>query len=157
MPTNTDNPSETASDREILSSRIFEYSPERVFEAFSNPDRIIRWWGPKDFTNSFHEFDFRPGGHWRFVMHGPDGRDYKNESLFVEVAPAERLILDHLCNPKFRMTLTFEDVNGKTRLHWRMLFETASECAAIKRYAPAANEQNFDRLEAELARMAQDQ
>jgi uncharacterized protein YndB with AHSA1/START domain len=151
MSTATEHPSATT-DREILSTRVFDYPPQRVFEAFRNPNELMCWWGPKDFTNSFQEFDLRPGGSWRFVMHGPDGKDYKNESMFVEVAPAERIVFDHLCNPKFRMTLTFEDLAGKTRLHWRMLFETAAVCAAVKQYAPQANEQNFDRLAAQLAK-----
>ena len=154
MPTAIDHPAQTATDREIVSSRVFEHPPGRVFEAFRNPNHIMRWWGPKDFTNSFQEFDLRPGGRWNFVMHGPDGTDYKNESVFVEVVPAERLVIDHISNPNFRLAITFEDLGGKTRLHWRMLFETAEVCAAVKRFAPEANEQNFDRLEAQLARMA---
>jgi uncharacterized protein YndB with AHSA1/START domain len=152
MPTTTDHSSATTADREIVSVRVFDYPPQRVFEAFRNPNELMCWWGPKGFTNSFEEFDLRPGGLWRFVMHGPDGKDYRNESVFVEVAPAERIVFDHLNAPKFRMTLTFEDFAGKTRLHWRMLFETAAVCAAVQRYAPEANEQNFDRLAAQLAK-----
>jgi len=151
----TEHPSESTADREIVSSRVFNDPPVGVFEAFRDPSHLQSWWGPKDFTNTFEEFDLRPGGRWRFVMHGPDGTDYKNDSEFVEVSPAERLVFDHINYPKFRMTITFEDLDGKTRLGWRMLFETAEVCAAVKRFAPEANEQNFDRLEVQLAKLPQ--
>lgn len=76
---------ESASEREPVTSRVLEAPRERVFRAFSDPAHLERWWGPKGFTNTFHEFDLRPGGNWRFVMHGPDGADFPNESVFVEV------------------------------------------------------------------------
>ena len=96
----------------------------------------------------------RPGGGWRFVMHGPDGVDYKNKSVFVEVAKPERIVFQHVSGPRFQVTATFAEEAGKTRLTFQMLFETAAECAKVKVYAVEANEQNFDRLEAQLATMA---
>ena len=72
-------------DREIASTRVFDAPRERVFRAFSDPQVLARWWGPDGFTSTFQEFDFRPGGAWRFVMQGPDGADYRNESEFIEV------------------------------------------------------------------------
>ena len=71
------------SDREIVSTRTFAAPRERVFEAFSDPTQLARWWGPKGFTNTIHEFDLRPGGMWRLVMHAPNGADYANESRFA--------------------------------------------------------------------------
>ena len=62
-----------------------------MFDAFADPNRLTRWWGPKGFTSTFHEFDLRPGGVWRFVLHGPNGADYQNESVFVEVVKPERI------------------------------------------------------------------
>ena len=64
-------------DREIVSTRVLDAPRELVFRAFSDPDLLARWWGPEGFTNTFHEFDLRPDGAWRFVMHGPDGTDYR--------------------------------------------------------------------------------
>ena len=61
--------------REIVSIRVFDFPRELVFNAWTDPEHLVHWWGPKGFTNTFHEFDLRPGGIWRFVMHGPDGRD----------------------------------------------------------------------------------
>jgi uncharacterized protein YndB with AHSA1/START domain len=142
-------------DREIVTTRLIDAPRELVFRAWTAPDHLVRWWGPKGFTNTFHEFDPRPGGAWRFVMHGPDGVDYKNESVFREVVEPERIVFSHL-RPmhRFRVTATFADEAGKTRLVWHMLFESVTECQTVGRFAVEANEQNLDRLEAELAAMA---
>ena len=76
----------------ITSARLFSASREDVFQAFSNPERLALWWGPKGFRNTFKEFGLRPGGMWRFVMHGPDGSDYENVSEFIEVVPPQRIV-----------------------------------------------------------------
>ncbi len=142
-----------ASDREIVSRRVLNAPRERVFKAWTDPDILAKWWGPKGFTNTFQEFDMWPGGAWRFIMHGPNGVDYPNQSVFVEIVPNERVVLDHVVAPRFRLTATFEDQGGKTKLTFRGLFETAAICKNVETYAVDANEQNFDRLEAELAKM----
>jgi len=140
-------------DREIVTTRVMRAPPERVFKAWTDPDHLAQWWGPKGFTNSFEVFEPRPGGTWRFVMHGPDGATFPNESVFVEVAP-ERIVLDHLSGHRFRVTATFVPEAGGTRFTFRMTHATAAECAKVKGFAGDANEEMFDRLEAELARMA---
>ena len=150
------NSQASPSDREIVTARLIDAPRERVFEAFADPDRLTRWWGPKGFTSTFREFDLRPGGYWRFVLHGPNGADYQNESVFVEIVKPERIVLDHVSAPKFRMTLTLDDRAGKTAITWRMGFETAEQCAKVKVFAVDANEQNLDRLEAELVTMQKD-
>jgi uncharacterized protein YndB with AHSA1/START domain len=144
-----------APDREIVSARVFDAPRELVFRAFRDPDRLARWWGPKGFTNTFHEFDPRPGGVWRLTMHGPDGTDYHNESVFVEVAEPERVVFEHR-EPvhRFRMTLVFAEQGSQTKLTWRMLFDSAEECARVRALVAEANEQNFDRLAGELAKLA---
>jgi len=143
-----------SSDRQIVSARVLDAPRERVFRAWTDPARLARWWGPKGFRNTLEEFDLRPGGVWRFVMHGPDGVDYKNKSVFVEIVEPERIVFQHESGPRFQVTATFAEQAGRTRLTFEMLFETAAACASVKRYAVDANEQNFDRLEAELARTA---
>src|SRR5436309_2674995 len=97
-----------ASEREIVSSRVIDAPRELVFRAFSEPEHLAQWWGPKGFRNTFHEFDLQPSGYWRFIMHGPDGTDYKNESVFLEVVEPERIVFRHL-DPAhiFQMTITF--------------------------------------------------
>ena len=138
-------------DREIISTRLLSAPRGPVFEAFSDPSQLVRWWGPKGFTNTFKEFDLRPGGFWRLIMHGPNGADYANESSFLEVVPPERIVFQHL-EPihRFRMTMTFVEQDGKTLLTWRMLFESVDECVKLRSFIADANEQNFDRLEAHL-------
>ena len=89
-------------------------SPDKVFRAFSDPVRLARWWGPKGFTNTIQSFDLRPGGHWRFVMHGPDGATLPNESIFGEVVAPERVVFRHVSGPQFEMTITFEAYEGQT-------------------------------------------
>lgn len=140
-------------NREIVSSRLLAASPEQVFQAYGDPLRLARWWGPAGFTNTFHEFNFKPGGTWRYDMTGPDGTVYPNESVFEEVTPA-RIVLRHL-EPvhAFQMTMTLADEQGQTRLTWRMVFESADECDRVRAYIPSCNEENFDRLEAELETM----
>ena len=142
---------ETA-EREIVSSRVINAPQEKVFEAFCNPDLLARWWGPEGFTNTFQTFDFLPGGTWEFIMHGPDGTDYPNRCVFVEIVSLERVVFDHVVPPIFRMTITFEKLEqNQTRFGFRMLFESAKLCEQLKGICVPANEQNFDRLEAVLA------
>jgi uncharacterized protein YndB with AHSA1/START domain len=142
---------ESVPDRELVTSRMIGAPRERVFGAFADPEHLAHWWGPKGFANTFHEFDLRPGGRWRFVMHGPDGTDFPNESVFVEVVPPERVVLRHISAPKFEMTITFEDHDGKTRVGWRQVFDTAAECQRVAKFAIEANEQNLDRLAMRVA------
>src|SRR2546430_11151240 len=80
------------SDREILLTRVFDAPRELVFKVWTDPEHVGRWWGPRGFTNTIHEMDVRPGGVWRFTMHGPDGVDYLNRIVFIEVARPERLV-----------------------------------------------------------------
>lgn len=140
---------------EVVSTRVFAAPRELVFEAFSNPAHLVHWWGPKGFTNTFSEFDLRPGGAWRFVMHGPDGVDYQMAKDFVEVVTPERIVLQHL-KPmhRFQMTMTFAEHSGNTELTWRMLFESAAETMKVRSFITVANEQNFDRLQAYLATLS---
>jgi uncharacterized protein YndB with AHSA1/START domain len=140
-------------DRELVTSRILNASREQVFDSISDPAQLAQWWGPKGFTNTFHEFDFRTGGTWHFVMHGPDGKNYQNQSRFEEIVKPERVVLQHVSSPRFQLTITLDDVaGGKTKIGWRQRFETAEECARIKVYAIDGNEQNLDRLVAHLAK-----
>jgi uncharacterized protein YndB with AHSA1/START domain/dihydrofolate reductase len=110
---------------EIVTERLIDAPRDLVFAAWVDPEQVVKWWGPDGFTNTIHEMDVRPGGHWRFVMHGPDGRDYQNHSVFAEVKPPERIVYDHVSTPKFRSTVTFADEGGKTRVVMRAVFENA--------------------------------
>ncbi len=148
------SPAEAPSDREIVSTRLLPAARAKVFEAFADPSQLALWWGPNGFTNTFQTFDLRTGGEWRFTMRGPDGAEYHNESEFTEIVPPARIVFVHL-RPmhRFQMTMLFAERGaGKTELTWRMLFESASDCDQFKRIIIEANEQNFDRLAAHLAK-----
>lgn len=95
-------------DLEIRATRTFRAPPERVFDAWTDPAKLARWFGPDGFTTTTHEFDLRPGGAWRHTMRGPDGKEYPNHIVFVEVDRARKLVYDHVSPPPFRTTVTFE-------------------------------------------------
>ncbi len=140
--------------REIVTTRVFDAPRELVFRAWSEPEHLKNWWGPKGFTNTCEEFDFRPGGVWRSIMHGPDGKNYRNESVFVEIDQPNRLVLDHVSAPFFRLTVLFDDFGGKTKVTFRQLFKSAEDYTRVKVFAAPANEENLDKLQAELDKMA---
>ena len=140
-------------DNEIISRRLIAFPRQLVWKAWTDPVHLARWWGPKGFTNTFHQFDLRPGGEWVFVMHGPDGANFDNKSVFVEIVPQERIVFDHLSKPQFRVTASFEENIGRTDVTFRMTFKSADECAVLRAFVTKANEQNFDRIEDELAKM----
>jgi uncharacterized protein YndB with AHSA1/START domain len=138
--------------RDIVSARSFDAPRERVFEAFCDPSLLARWWGPKGFTNTIHELDVRRGGNWRSVLHAPDGRDFANQSVFVEVVRPERIVFRHLSDDHpYELTIVLEKEDGGTRMTWRMRHETAEACARVRPFVVPANEENFDRLAQVLA------
>jgi len=143
------------SDREIVTTRLLDAPRDLVFRLYSEPGHLAQCWGPKGFTNTFHEYDFQPGGQWNFIMHGPDGKDYPNHSVFEEIAKPERIVFRHLGGGhEFQMTILLEERGVKTQLTWRMLFDTADHCERVRGFVVPANEQNFDRIEAALAKMS---
>ena len=145
------------SDREILSSRTFPAPRETLFNAVRDPAIFARWWGPAGFQNRFDLFEFRPGGAWRFTMIAPDGTEYPTVSRFDEIVPPQRIVLSHLePGHHFRLTMTFDDLGpaAGTRLTWRMEFDSAAEVERVGQLVTDCNEQNFDRLAAEIARHA---
>lgn len=140
--------------REIYSARILRAPVEGVYEAFSNPEILARWWGPEGFTNTIREFDLRPGGRWLLTMHGPGKGHYENASVFEHVEPLRLVRWTRTSQPRFDMEIGFESLSPfQTRISFRMLFKTAAECEKIRPFATPKNEENFDRLERELARM----
>jgi uncharacterized protein YndB with AHSA1/START domain len=140
----------TAASREIVTERSFPVPLRRLYDAWSVPEQLTRWWGPEGFRNTFSEFDLRPGGYWRFIMSGPDGVDYRNESMFVEVLLEERIVFDHLSGHRFRTTAEFFVHEHGARLRWSMVFDDAEEYEKVREYIARANEENLDRLEALL-------
>jgi uncharacterized protein YndB with AHSA1/START domain len=131
----------------IVSTRLFNAPKEKVFNAWIDPEILKTWWGPKGFTNTFHEFEPKQGGKWDFVMHGPDGKDYKNESVFLEILATDKIVFEHVSKPQFRVIATFSEQSGGTNITFRQIFNSAKEFESVKSLATEGNEQNFDRLE----------
>jgi uncharacterized protein YndB with AHSA1/START domain len=145
--------SDTA-DRECVNERLIDAGPDRVFGAFAAPGRLARWWGPNGFSSTFEIFEFRPNGRWQFVLHGPDGTDHANQSIFREIVPAERIVIEHLGGfHHFMLTVTLTAREGGTQLRWRQVFDTAEHRDQVMPFVEPANEQNLDRLAAEVRRV----
>lgn len=146
------------SDREIVITRVFDSPRELVFKAWTDPKGIAQWWGPRGFTTTTHGMDVRPGGVWRFVMHGPNGVDYQNKIVYVEIVKPERLVYNHSSGEErdpgqFQVAVTFAERGGKTELTLRMLFKSAAERERIKELgAIEGAHQTLDRLAEHLAK-----
>lgn len=126
----TNNAGTSTADREIVAERLLNAPRELVFQVWTDPEHLARWWGPRGFTITTAEMDVRPGGVWRFVMHGPDGVDYPNRILYLEIVKPERLVYLHSSEDEpehFRVTVNFYAEGRQTRLTMQMLFDSAAE------------------------------
>jgi uncharacterized glyoxalase superfamily protein PhnB/uncharacterized protein YndB with AHSA1/START domain len=135
-------------ERELTISRLLNAPRELVWEVWTKPEHIKNWWGPTGFTNTIFSMEVKPGGVWDFIMHGPDGTDYKNKSIYKEIIKPERIVFEHV-SPKFIATITFEEKNGKTLLTWNMLFETKEQFEKVVKTFKADEglKQNIVKLE----------
>jgi uncharacterized protein YndB with AHSA1/START domain len=147
-----------SADREIVITRLIDAPPARVFDAWTNPEQVVQWWGPRGFTTTTHKMEVKSGGVWRFVMHGPDGRDYQNKITYLEVVRPERLVYRHggdedLEPVSFQTTVTFEPQVKKTVVTLRAVFPTAAERdRVVKEYgAIEGGKQTLERLDEHLA------
>lgn len=131
----------------LATERLLPFVAGEVFSAFEHPEQLARWWGPDGFTNTFETFEFQPGGRWIFTMHGPNGANYPNESIFREIIPNAKIVLDHVVAPKFRLTITLTPQGDQTRLHWSQCFETPALLERLRAICEPANKQNLNRLE----------
>ncbi|MBW9086610.1 SRPBCC domain-containing protein [Rhizobium wenxiniae] len=139
----------------IENERIFATDRATLFRAFSDPRLLEKWWGPHGFTNRVERFDFVNGGTWVIVMTSSSDTDFKNHWTFEEIRQDERIAAFHH-GPKhaFGLEIGYHDDAEGTRLTWRMSFEDTEQNREIEKFLSAANEQNFDRLEAVLTSVA---
>lgn len=136
--------------RECATSRLIDAPPARVFRAIASPEHLARWWGPNGFSSTFELFEFRPDGAWRFTLHGPDGTDYPNHNLFREITP-DRVLIEHLSDDHhFFLTITLTLEGTGTRVGWQQVFDSAEHRKQIATFVLPANEENLDRLTAEV-------
>jgi uncharacterized protein YndB with AHSA1/START domain len=150
------SPTDTA-DREIVFERTLNAPRELVYKVWTNPGDLAKWFGPEGFATETHVLDFRVGGEWRFMMHGPDGTDYPNKAIYLEIVENERLVYDQgevEGPPWFRVTVTFGEAGpGKTALRMQMVFPTReARDEVLEKYgAIEGGIQTVNRLEALLA------
>ena len=142
--------------RELAIARVLNAPRELVWEVWTNPEHIKDWWGPNGFTNTIFQMDVEPGGVWDFIMHGPDGTDYKNKSIYKEVIKPEKLVYDHVSAPKFQFTVTFTEQGRKTLVSIQMLFETSEERDNVVKVFKADEglRQNIYKLEGYLKKIS---
>ncbi|HMH24906.1 MAG TPA: SRPBCC family protein [Puia sp.] len=135
-------------DRELILSRTLNAPVELVWEAWTNPEHIAKWWGPAGFTTTITAMDITPDGEWNLVMHGPDGRDYDNKSIFKEIIPFRKIVYEHISYPRILATIDFEEQGEQTHITWHMLFDSAEEfIQVVKTYgADKGLKENMEKL-----------
>jgi uncharacterized protein YndB with AHSA1/START domain len=136
---------------ELYINRIYDAPVKMVWEAWTDPKQVAKWWGPRGFTLTTKSKDVRTGGSWVYTMHGPDGVDYPNKTVFLEVEKYSRLVYDHGANddrpPMFRVTVNFSEVAGKTKMEMTMTLPTAEAAAETKKFIKSAGgDSTWDRL-----------
>lgn len=156
------NQTDTApADRTFVIERVFDAPRELVFEAFSKPEHLKHWWGPKGWTLPVCELDFRPGGVWLYCMRGPGGEESWGKATYQEIKPPEKIVytddfVDSDGNvlegtPQMQITLTFEDSDGKTKVINHAVFESAEALKSVLDMGMTEGlKQTWDRLEAFL-------
>ena len=130
----------------ISTSRLITHPRHHTLKAFTTPELLAQWWGPKGFSNTFESCDIRPHGKRVFVMHGPTGVDYPNQSQRL-VVEESRIVIEHLSDPHFFLEVGFEEVPDGTLVSWTQTFDSAEIEEQVRGYAESANEENLDRLQ----------
>jgi uncharacterized protein YndB with AHSA1/START domain len=132
------------------SSREIPATVEQVFAAISHPERLARWWGPAGFTNTFNVCELKDGGRWSFTMHGPDGRSYPNENVFAEIESPWKVVVQHVSEPRYRLTIALAPSEAGTVVSWSQEFESSEVGRRLEHIVVPANEQNLERLSVEV-------
>lgn len=145
-------------EREMIFSRLLNAPRELVFDAWIKPEHLANWYGPNGFTITTNVMEAVPGGKWDFIMHGPDNDHYPNKVKFLEVQKPDKLVYTQegdgeTDDVKFHVTVSFENVEGKTLLTMRSVFDTAEQLEkVVKNYGAYEGAiQHLARLEVFLA------
>ena len=138
-----------SSDINII--RVYDAPVKMVWDAWTDPKKAAKWWGPRGFTITTHSKDLRPGGSWIYTMHGPDGTDYPNKTQYFEVEEHAKLVYDHGGSddrpPMFRVTVLFSEKNGKTTMNMTMSHPTPEAADETRKIIKMANgNSTWDRL-----------
>ena len=159
MTLTVENAAESEEARSIVVERLIAAPRELVFKAFTTAEHLANWWGPTGFSITTAAFDFRVGGVWRFVMHGPDGRDYQSRVVFDVIDPPARIVSRHVGDDEgvevvgHETRITLDAEGDRTRLLWRLVFVSIAERDRIAREHGAVEgcQQTIGRLVGYLA------
>ncbi len=131
----------------ISNSRVLNFSIDKVYSMFSNPEYLKQWYWPKWFTNTFEKFDFSENWEWDFTMHWPDGMNYPNKCQFLKIIENELLIWEHLSVPNFQINVRLTKIDANTtKFDFIMLFYEKNIHETVSQFAPEKNEENIDKL-----------
>ena len=141
-------------NRQLSITRTLSAPIDLVWEVWSNPEHIAQWWGPEGFTNTIKVMDFKEQGEWKFTMHGPDGTNYPNRSIFKEIVPYKKIVFEHF-NPHFITTVLFEDRGEETLMNWTVVLDSAEILRALikSHKADEGLKQNAGKLEKYLSEL----
>lgn len=146
---------ETTANRELRTTHIFKVPIELMWTVWTKPQHLINWWGPEAFTSTINTMDFQEGGEWKLTLHGPDGTNYPNRSIFKEIVPLQKIVFEHF-NPHFITTILFESKEEGTQIDWTLLFDTMEirETIIKAHKADEGQKQNIERLEKYLIKIS---
>lgn len=139
---------ENPENREMQITRTFDTPVELMWQVWTDPKHIANWWGPDGFTSTIHKMDLQEGGEWNLTLHGPDGTNFPNRSIFKEIIPVKKIVFEHF-NPHFITTVLFETKGEATLIDWTLLFDTSEmrETVIKVHKADEGQKQNLERLE----------
>lgn len=139
---------ENTKNRELRMTRMVKAPIDLVWQVWTDPQHIVNWWGPNHHTTTIQKMDFTEGGEWRLTMVDPDGTVYPNRSIFTEIIPQQKIVLEHF-NPHFIATVVFEAKGNETQIEWSSVFDTSADFDIIVKTfkADVGQKQNFDKLE----------
>ncbi len=138
---------EDTQSRSMQTNSTFTVPVQLMWEVWTNPEHIVNWWGPNGFTNTIDTMDVKEGGEWKFTMHGPDGTNFPNKSIYKEIIPFKKIVFEHF-NPHFIATVIFDSQGDKTFMDWSLLFDTVEMRDIIVKVhkADEGQKQNIEKL-----------
>jgi uncharacterized protein YndB with AHSA1/START domain len=134
-------------NRSMQIKGTFKANIQLLWDIWTKPEHLKNWWGPKGFSATIHKIDLQAGGEWKLTLHGPDGKNYANRSIFKEIIPLEKIVFEHF-NPHFFTTVLFEAEGEETQINWTMLFDTPEMRETIVKVhkAEEGQKENMERL-----------
>ena len=141
-------------NRELRITKIFKAPIDLMWQAWTDSEKIVNWWGPDGFTSTINKMELHEGGEWKLTMHGPDGTNYPNRSIYKEIIPHKKIMFEHF-NPHFITTVFFESKGEETEIDWTMLFDSEEmyEIIVKAHKAGEGQKQTIEKLENYLSKL----